>query len=172
MSQLDDFRAAKDAYFGAPDSPLLSAQRATFTGLAYYPEAPELALLLEPEPPEDLSKVVALQTSTGDAAEYLRWAVIRFNVDGREVSLTVFREVHSWRLFLPFADANAGGETYGAGRYLDVEALDDGRLLVDFNYAYNPYCAYNDAWSCPLTPPENRLPVAIRAGERVFSESH
>ncbi|NJO82052.1 MAG: DUF1684 domain-containing protein [Blastochloris sp.] len=73
-------------------------------------------------------------------------------------------------LLLPFADALAGSETYGAGRYLEPELLDDGRVLIDFNRAYNPYCAYNDGWSCPLTPAENRLSVAIRAGERIFPD--
>jgi len=64
-------------------------------------------------------------------------------------------------------DAGAGVETYPAGRYLEPERLDDGRFHVDFNQAYNPYCAYNDAWNCPITPAENRLKVAIRAGEKL-----
>lgn len=170
MSALDDFRAAKDAYFREDDdSPLLPSQRAGFRGLAYYDERPELRLELEPEPiePPDL---VTMQTNTGDSAEYLRWARVRFNVEGQEVALTVYRERWSDVLFLPFVDAEAGRETYGAGRYLEVHQLDDGRLLVDFNYAYNPFCAYNDAWTCPLPPAENRLPVAIRAGERRFPQ--
>ena len=69
---------------------------------------------------------------------------------------------------MPVGDATSGNDTCGAGRYLDVEELPDGKLVVDFNYAYNPYCAYNDSWSCPLTPPENRLTVALRAGEQTF----
>ena len=73
--------------------------------------------------------------------------------------------------FLPFADALAGTETYGAGRYLDPEAIGDGRFLLDFNLAYNPYCAYNEQWSCPITPRDNRLAVPIRAGERLFIHS-
>ena len=74
----------------------------------------------------------------------------------------------SGELFLPFADATSGVETYGAGRYLEPEALPDGRMSVDFNYAYNPYCAYNERWSCPITPAENRIDVPIRGGERIF----
>ncbi|HLE52058.1 MAG TPA: DUF1684 domain-containing protein, partial [Anaerolineales bacterium] len=84
------------------------------------------------------------------------------------VELTVYRDPHGY--FLPFADALAGSETYGAGRYLEPEPAGKGKLLVDFNYAYNPYCAYNDQYSCPLTPWENRLKVPIRAGEKVFHE--
>ena len=72
--------------------------------------------------------------------------------------------------FLPFVDSLAGQETYPAGRYVEVERLPNGKFQVDFNLAYNPYCAYNDQWSCPLTPAENRLKVAIRAGEKVFHE--
>jgi uncharacterized protein (DUF1684 family) len=72
--------------------------------------------------------------------------------------------------FLPFADSMAGSETYPAGRYLEVEELPGGNFLVDFNQAYNPYCAYNEQWSCPLTPAENRLKVPIRAGEKIFHE--
>ena len=73
--------------------------------------------------------------------------------------------------FLPFVDSLAGKETYGAGRYLEPHRHGDGPFHIDFNYAYNPYCAYNERWSCPITPAENRLKVPIRAGEKLF-ESH
>ena len=74
--------------------------------------------------------------------------------------------------FLPFVDATAPDETYGAGRYLDIEPIGDGKFLIDFNYAYNPYCAYNDKWSCPIPPKENRLKVRIEAGEKKYYEDH
>jgi uncharacterized protein (DUF1684 family) len=77
----------------------------------------------------------------------------------------LYKDPHGY--FLPFADSMAGKETYGAGRYLEPLALMGGKVLVDFNYAYNPYCAYNDLYSCPLTPWENRLKVPIRAGEKL-----
>ncbi len=113
-----------------------------------------------------------MTTSTGGMAVYTRWAKVRFEMDGAPAELTVYRDVGSGDLFLPFQDANAGGETYGAGRYIEVHQFEDGRLLVDFNYAYNPYCAYNEQWSCPIPPPENRLRVAIRAGEMTYAEGH
>jgi len=76
-------------------------------------------------------------------------------------------------MFLPFKDATAAsGETYGTGRYLDIRQLPDGRLLLDFNYAYKPYRAYNHQWSCPVTPAENVLQVPSRAGERAFPSAH
>ena len=76
------------------------------------------------------------------------------------------RDPETGHLFLPFQDETSGRETYGAGRYLEVPVLEDGQLLLDFNYAYHPFCAYNPGYSCPIPPFENRLPVAIRAGER------
>jgi uncharacterized protein (DUF1684 family) len=85
--------------------------------------------------------------------------------------LTLYRGTDG-DLFLPLRDATSGDETYGAGRYLEPLMLDDGRVLVDFNYLYNPYCAYNDAWSCPLPPRENWLTVPIRAGEKAFAADH
>ncbi len=109
-----------------------------------------------------------MQTSTGSVQEYMRWGKISFPVDGQAAELTVFKDPEHGDYFLPFADATSGKETYGAGRYLEVHTQDDGRVLVDFNYAYNPYCAYNERWSCPLTPFENRLTVPIRAGEKNF----
>ena len=172
MSELDEFRAAKNEFFRTDSqSPLLPDQQATFTGLQYYDENAALALELEPETFAQ-QELIEMQTSTGNVATYVRWARISFEVGGEPAELTVFRDAQSGALFLPFQDANAGGETYGAGRYLDIEPGEDGRLLVDFNYAYNPYCAYNERWSCPIPPPENRLRVAIHAGEKMFEGVH
>jgi uncharacterized protein (DUF1684 family) len=167
MSALDDFRTEKDAFFrDDPHSPLRPDQRRAFEGLRYYPEDPDLVFDLVPEAFEE-PEVVTMQTSTGDEQTYLRWARLTFEVEGRTVGLTVFRDEHGG-YFLPFTDAGRGTETYGAGRYLEPEETAADRLRVDFNYAYNPYCAYDDAWSCPLPPAENHLPVHIRAGEMVF----
>jgi hypothetical protein len=168
MSELEDFRREKDAFYrDDPHSPLTARQRRTFAGLSYYPEDPRLRLSLRPQEFEE-PELVEMQTSTGDTARYLRWARIEFEVDGAQAALTVYRDPASGEMFLPFQDANAGGETYGAGRYLEPEEMPDGTLLVDFNFAYNPYCAYNEAWSCPIPLPENRLRLAIRAGEMSF----
>jgi uncharacterized protein (DUF1684 family) len=111
-----------------------------------------------------------MQTSTGDIQVYTRVGRFRFLVDGQDAELTIYEGPNG--LFLPFVDALAGQGTYPAGRYLEPEALPARRYLVDFNLAYNPYCAYNEHWSCPLTPSENRLRVPIRAGEKIFDDSH
>lgn len=169
MNQLDAFRAAKDRFFTEhPQSPLTDEQRERFAGLHYFPERPELRLVLPVEPLVEVAPIV-MQTSTGDSRSYRRLGRLRFNVDDHEMALTLFAD-EAGGLFLPFADALAGSETYGARRYLEPEQLADGRVLIDFNLAYNPSCAYNEDWSCPITPPENRLLIAIRAGERLFHD--
>ena len=166
MSKLEAFRKAKDRFFAShPQSPLAPEQQAEFAGLRYFPENPALRLVLPVERFAE-SEQVTMQTSTGDTRSYRRYGRVRFSAEGQEAALTLYADGDS--LFLPFAYALAGEQTYGAGRYLEPELLADGRIVIDFNLAYNPYCAYNDDWSCPITPRENRLSVAIRAGEQIF----
>jgi uncharacterized protein (DUF1684 family) len=168
MTDLEQFRRAKDDFFRHDrHSPLTPAQQRHFSGLHYFDENAGLRLTVEVAPPSEPA-MVRMQTSTGEVQEYERYGSFRFEVDGRPATLTLFRNDLGY--FLPFVDALAGSETYGAGRYLEPEELPDGRFLVDFNLAYNPYCAYNENWSCPITPAENRLQVAIRAGEKVFEQ--
>jgi uncharacterized protein len=170
MTELEQFRAQKDTFFKThPHSPLLPEQQETFEGLRYFPENPALRLVVPIEEFTDKDRIT-MQTSTGDVREYARYGRLRFSVDEQVVALTVYADDGAY--FLPFADALAGEETYGAGRYLEPELLGDGQFLIDFNLAYNPYCAYNDEWSCPITPIENRLRAPIRAGEKLFNISH
>jgi hypothetical protein len=106
----------------------------------------------------------------GPGQVYLPAARVRFATDDGDQQLTLYQSESTGPLdyFVPFRDATSGKETYGGGRYLEVQADRFGRVVLDFNEAYNPYCAYNDAWACPLPPPENWLTVAVRAGERAF----
>jgi len=166
MSELKRFREEKDKFFlHDHQSPLDDEQRRDFSGLRYFAENPDLRIEVDIERfPE--GEQVPIQTNTGAVQNYDRFGLFRFTVDGEDVELTVFQNEHGF--FLPFADSLAGQETYGAGRYLEPELLSVGRLIVDFNLAYNPYCAYNANWSCPITPAENRLKAPIRAGEKVF----
>ena len=168
MTELTQMRAEKDDFFRtSPHSPLTPEQQRTFRGLKYFPEAPLLRMVLGVER-VPAPETIRMQTSTGDVQAYERFGRVSFAVDGEEAALTVYRNEHGY--FLPFVDSLAGKETYGAGRYLAPEEQPDGTFLVDFNLAYNPYCAYNENWSCPITPAENRLKVPIRAGEKVFHE--
>ena len=167
MTELDDFREEKDAFFKShPQSPLTREQKRAFTGLNYFPENPELRLQVAVEPLET-KEAIQMQTSTGDVQTYQKYGRFKFTAEGQEAELTVYASESGF--FLPFADALAGTETYGAGRYLEPEVLEGEKFLVDFNLAYNPYCAYNQNWSCPVPPKENRLKVPIRAGEKVFA---
>lgn len=167
MTKLSDDRKMKDEYFKAdPQSPLTEAQKLDFSGLNYFPEDPALRFVLKLQPFTE-KEIVSIQTSKGDVRSYVRYGEIHFTIDGEKARLTVYETEHGF--FLPFVDALAGQETYPAGRYLEIEDHGDGMYLVDFNLAYNPYCEYNDRWSCPLTPSENHLSVAICAGEKIFS---
>lgn len=166
MSELTDFRAAKDEFFAQhPQSPLTPEQRRGFVGLIYFPENEALRLEVQVERLFD-QQPIQMQTSTGGAQTYIRYARFKFQVDGQDAELTIYQNENGY--FLPFVDSLAGTETYPAGRYLEPEALPGDRFFVDFNLAYNPSCAYNEMWSCPITPAENRLKLPIRAGEKIF----
>lgn len=166
MNELQTFREQKDDFFATyPESPLTHEQRHHFAGLDYFPESEDLRFLVELEEFPEKERIM-MQTSTGDVQPYLRYGRFKFTVDGYEAELTVYYDDHGF--FLPFSDALAGEETYPAGRYLEPDRLPDGKLLIDFNLAYNPYCAYNELYSCPLPPAENRLAIPIRAGEKIF----
>lgn len=168
MSELEYLRKDKDDFFKDDyQSPLSAEQKRDFSGLHYYPENPSLRLELKLEKTGNPTPII-LQTSTGEAREYMHVGQIRFNVDGQEAVLQVYDDEHGY--FLPFVDATAPDETYGAGRYLEPGERGNGLLEVDFNLAYNPYCAYNERWSCPLPPKENRLKVRIEAGEKKFHD--
>ena len=166
MSELDEMRVEKDDFFKNHfQSPLTREQKRDFKGLNYFPENEALSLEVVVKPLNDSSPMM-MQTSTGGVQEYFRYGKFKFEVDGQEAELTIYQSENGF--FLPFVDSLAGTETYPAGRYLEPEVLPGNRFLVDFNIAYNPYCAYNEMWSCPITPAENRLKVAIRAGEKLF----
>lgn len=173
MSEIGDFRKAKDQYFGGDqNSPLTVDQRKRFKGLQYFPENEGLRFVLAVEEfANDSKDEIQVGTSTGDTASHTRWGQLKFDVSGVPVALTVYRSAGEDDYFLPFMDATTGAESYGDGRYLDLPATGDGRLVVDFNYAYNPYCAYNPHWSCPIPPSENRLTVSINAGEKTFPDA-
>jgi uncharacterized protein (DUF1684 family) len=160
------YRAAKDKWMREnPDSPLPPDRRDTFVGLSYYP-FDERYLLTVPLDRDVTPEPIIMETSTGDRREYHRAGKIRLVVDGDEAEATVFRGPDG-ELFLPIRDATSGKETYGAARYVEPESLDDDTVLVDLNELYNPFCAYDERFSCPLPPRENWLTIPIRAGEKI-----
>jgi uncharacterized protein (DUF1684 family) len=166
MSELSELRAEKDDFFkNHPQSPLTPEQQRDFAGLQYFPENDALRLEVQAERLFE-QQPMQMQTSTGGVQTYVRYGTFKFDVDGKPAGLTIYQNENGY--FLPFVDSLAGKETYPAGRYLEPEPLPGDRFLVDFNLAYNPYCAYNEMWSCPITPAENRLKVPIQAGEKLF----
>ena len=166
------WRTARDELFGShPSSPIPPGRRAAFPGLPFFDYDPALRALAAVRPAEPVLREIA--TSGEQPYTFRRFAQATFAVAGEERTLGLFwLEGYGGGVFLSFADATSGRETYGACRYLldTVKGADlgeeDGRLVLDFNFAYNPSCSYDPRWVCPLAPPENRLPVAIRAGER------
>jgi uncharacterized protein (DUF1684 family) len=175
MDDLDEFRAEKDAFFrDDPRSPLPPDRRASFEGLSYFPPNDALAIRAPLETDGvDRQERIVMRTTTGGEQVYRRAGVVRFEVEGEPAQLTLFASADSHDLFVPFRDATSGRESYGAGRYLEVDPPGrEGIVVVDLNYAYNPFCAYSPEWSCPIPPGENSLAVPIRAGERSFAGAH
>lgn len=160
-----EYRRDRDHFYKhAPTSPLPNEARDTFDGLSYFEEDHSLIFdtALDPVQPTE----VAIATTTGDERTYLRVATATVSIEGEDVTVALFSSGHE-SLFLPFRDATSGSESYGAARYVDVHPKGDGTAIIDFNYAYAPYCAVSDAYSCALPPAENWLTVSIRAGERL-----
>ena len=169
--ELVRFRTEKNRIFAKdPHSPLTPGQRPSFRGLNYFDENP--ALVIRGRIDREVEREeVPMATTGGEEQAYRRYGVVRFRVDNEPAEVFLYASDDSDELFIPFRDATSGHETYGVGRYLEVHAHGDD-VTIDFNYAYNPNCAYDAAWSCPLPPRENWLKVPIRAGEKAFEAGH
>ena len=165
-------RAAKDEGFkNAPDSPIPADKKGSLLPLAYFPIDESYAVPATLEPAAERTRIT-VPTSTGETRELERIGALKFSLNGKPLRLTAFIDVESPqvnRLFVPFADATNGSDTYVAGRYMELDPTATGIYVVDFNVAYNPYCYYSPEFNCPYPPKENRLEVPIRAGERVHT---
>lgn len=164
---IERFRKQKDEAFQKAEwSPIPAPEREDFPGLVYYPVDPRYRFEVPLEPAEP--RRIEFPLSTGGTQVQERVGVFVLRLPEGPVELAAYRgEAHADGLFLPFRDRTSGTESYGGGRYLDVPELGPGRYAVDLNLAYHPYCAYNDAYACPLPPPENWLQVPMRVGERL-----
>ena len=164
------WRAARDELFAShSQSPLPPEARSSFEGLAYFDYDPALRVAGAVEPAARERRDIA--TSGEEPYSFTRFARVRFELQGEQTLDLYWLEGYGGGVFLSFADATSGRETYGACRYLldtvkgsDLGGTGDG-LVLDFNFAYNPSCAYDPRWVCPLAPPGNRLAVPIRGGE-------
>lgn len=178
QTRLAEFRRERDELFRHhPQSPLLEEDRASFGGLAYYPYDPGLRYALPVETDVE-AETLELELSEDGTTRLHRFGRVRFTLGGAKVSLSVFWiGGYGGGVLLPFRDSTSGQGSYGGGRYVldtikhaDLGA-EDGRLVVDFNYAYNPSCDYDPRWDCPLPPVENHLPAPVAAGEKAYGES-
>ncbi|MFC6613528.1 DUF1684 domain-containing protein [Halopenitus salinus] len=175
-SRLEESRAEKDEFFAEhPQSPIPPEDRESFDGLRYFDPDPDhrveatVRVHDDPEP-------VEMETTAGPNVRYLRVMSFEFELDGETHTLSAYRQEteEDAVLFVPFRDKTTGQETYRHGRYIELEPetepTDGDRVVIDFNLAYNPFCAYSETFSCPLAPEENWLETEIRAGERTLTE--
>lgn len=177
-TELRQLRAEIDRFMKYhPQSPLPAEERPEFQGLPYYEHNPSLVFELPLESLPNSEPPISMETSSGDLRLYHKLGRVTFDVNRQPATLTIYCDPYGEDWFLPFKDATNKTETYGAGRYLDnhrpgLRRLDDQTIELDFNFAYNPYCAYNPHYSCPLPPRENWLAVEITAGEKKFKADY
>jgi len=168
IARIEAGRTAKDSLLRhAPDSPIPAHRRAEFDGLQYFPIDLEYRLIGELHV-YGRQRQIRIPTTDGRFLEMERWGRFVARLGGKPFWLEVYRSPEERALLVFFKDATSGEETYGGGRYARLEKLSDGYYLLDFNQAYNPYCAYNPDYVCPLPPSQNHLSIAIRAGERNY----
>ncbi|KAA3439723.1 DUF1684 domain-containing protein [Rufibacter hautae] len=165
------FRENKDLSFRSlTRSPLPDSLRRSFNKLNYYAPARDFEVAADFTAIEG-KEPIAMPMTTGTQEPYFVKGKASFELEGQTHTLTLFQKAGSTSdtLFIPFTDQTNGFETYGGGRYLD--AIPNGQTIVlDFNKAYNPFCAYNPQFACPMPPAENRLKVKIPAGEQAFAK--
>ena len=176
VAQIEKERADKDAFFRTTDGPLLPENIASFKGLSYFPIDPSYEVPARLAIDDvDRTTILQLRTSKEQTRRVRRIGKLHFTLALKDTppasfELTAFVEVDSPdvnRLFVPFTDVTSGKETYGGGRYLELNKTATGLYDLDFNRAYHPFCVFNPGFECPVPPRENRLITAIRAGEKL-----
>ena len=174
IEEIEKDRKERNYFMRNNDASPFAGDEANFTELKFFPIDGNYRINASLTPAEP-KKIIELPTSDGKKQRYSTYAYAEFSLDGIKCKLLILEVMdmgpNKGMLFLAFGDQTSAVETYGAGRYLDVKKVPGSTsITLDFNLAYNPYCAYNDTYSCPLPPKENLLPVAIRAGEKIYHE--
>ncbi|MCJ8164269.1 DUF1684 domain-containing protein [Pontibacter sp. E15-1] len=179
MQQINRFQEELNAeYADTATSPLPKAQIAGFKGLPFFPidSAYRLTATFVRTPGQ---LAFYMPTTTGNRKMYEKYGEVHFILHGKKQMLTVYqshtlRETAAYKdyLFLPFTDLTNGHESYGSGRFMDLRIPEGDTITLDFNKAYNPYCAYSEGYNCPIPPRENRLKVAVRAGVKAPAQAH
>jgi uncharacterized protein len=179
-TDLKTFRDGRDKEMrDAAETPLPETELAKFTGLKYYETDTHYRVKakLKKEPSE---QKIQFQTSSGKVRTFLKYGTVSFKLLGKKYSLNVYqvepaavKDEYKDLAFIPFKDETSGKETYGAGRYIDIKIPEGEKVILDFNLAYNPNCAYGSTkYNCPIPPRENRLDVEIKAGEKSYLAGH
>lgn len=163
-----------EEYANPKESPLMAADLAKFTSLEFFP-VNEKAFVVAQFTRTKKEKPFKMKTSTSRMPVYIKYGELTFTLEGKELKLNVYRDIELSKrpgfknhLFLPFSDVTSGKESYIGGRYIDLKIPKGDTIAIDFNTAYNPYCAYNYKYSCPLVPLENDLAIEVRAGVKTF----
>lgn len=172
--EIAGWRAQKDEFMkSSSESPVPPEQRASFPPLAYFPVDPDYRVPAELKVVQS-DVILEMDTSTGTRRRMRRVGTLGFTVKGQRQQLTAFvddTERDMRRLFVPFGDLTNGTETYPGGRYLDLDRTATNFYDLDFNRGYHPFCLYNPSYECPVPPRENRLPLPVRAGEKLNAAS-
>ena len=174
IQAIQSFRKERDHFSkNASNPPLTESDKQHFKGLHFFPV--DLGFRFEGKIERYIINInnpkyyATFPTNKGPRKRYIRYGKFRFLLEGKEYSLELYKSIGGDVIFIPFNDRTNGKETYEGGRYLDAEILMPGyRMVVDFNYAYNPSCVYNDKFVCVLPLKENRLNIEIPAGEKKF----
>ncbi|PRY13707.1 hypothetical protein CLV24_10577 [Pontibacter ummariensis] len=168
-------RKDKDLSFRSrANSPFTDEGRRAFTNLTYYEPDLDYRVQAKVEPPAQQDTLLITLTN-GSYEPYLRYGIATFEIEGQPQQLTLYKKLSGdeGKLFVPFTDKTNGFETYGGGRYLDVPYEEgDKTVVLDFNRAYSPFCAFNPEYVCPVPPKDNRLSIAIPAGEKTYEAAH
>ncbi|MEQ6123037.1 DUF1684 domain-containing protein [Pseudotenacibaculum sp. MALMAid0570] len=177
--ETDYQRELNAQYKDASRSPLKKKDLKKFKGLDFYPVDSAYVVTAKIKRTPNTS-FIPMATTTDRKPYYREFGILSFTIQGKELSLTVYKSKEEYDdpkykgyLFLPFTDDTSGDGSYGGGRYMDIyehQIQDDDTIIINFNNTYNPYCAYNDRYSCPLTPRKNHLDVAIKAGVKDFKK--
>lgn len=172
IERIQQDRKDRNGFMLSSSSPLTDEAKRSFEGLNYYPVDPEYKITARIELTENRQPIF-IPSTTGEQLKYIPFAKAFFTLQGKEHELLLYQD---WeendpnRLSLMFADETSDFETYGGGRYLDVMYRNTNSVIIDFNNAYNPYCHFNDEYSCPIPPRANYLNIPVKAGEKLYKK--
>lgn len=173
LSKTEKYQKELIEFYSNPKTtPLNDAEKSVFKGISFFPISDKFVVKADFIPISD-GNIIPFPTSAGKIKHYKEYAMVNFEIDGKQHNLTIYQsspilENYADHLFLPFTDETNGNTTYGGGRYIDLSIsdlfTDDGKVVIDFNQAYNPYCAYSKRYNCPIPPGNNSLDIEINAG--------